>query len=433
MPTQQEVEAYAVSGGTQGRAPSLAPVQGAGPTPDAIKNSVAQPAMPRTAMAPGPGQPPSVPQPYPAMAPGPGQPPLQMGGPNMRYAQPQTTTPDTTIQQLPADAGQGAFGGFSARTGFPGTVPTVRHNSTNTGVAPDARPPATGTVPTVRPPGGNRPVTTGPVGLQPGDPDPSGTGTVTPITQGAPPVGGTAPGSAPGFAPTSAIDPFNPSLRGREIAFNVPAPVQVQPDQVKTQALDSFNAQIPGMDAALESRVRDLSRSTAAMGRTGSGLHDRAFRGIEAQERGAREGLLGSMTMQGALADQNANLTAGLAHQPLAQQYGLAGMAHQYGERREQNSLANEAMDREAQRIQFLNQGGFGSDPTNAFLGAAAVHQQGSAQYGANASEINNQIGNTDLASQFIPKPVVGPNAPVTQQQYAQPRRQPATYAGDRT
>lgn len=355
MPTQQQVEG--------GMAPSLgapvAPVQGSpAQALESVRNSVAQPVMPRTTMAPtSPGVPGA------GMAPGPGQPPaLQTGGPDYRGGAP-AGVPDYNP---------------SPRTPRPGFTTEVRDNPATTGTAPDGRPVI------------------------------------------APPVGA---------APTTAIDPRNPSLRGREINFNVPAPVQVQPDQVRSTAIDSFNAQIPGMDAALEATVRNLGRSTSAMGRTGSGLYDREFRNIVAQEQGARQGLLGDMTMRAALADQSANLSAGLAHQPLALQYGFAGLGHQLGERGYQDSLAAEAMANEARRLGFLYQGGFGQNPTNAFLGAAAVNMQGSDRFGANAATLNDQVGGAiDLASQFIPRPAVGPYAP--QPPIAPPRQLPTTYAG---
>jgi hypothetical protein len=79
------------------------------------------------------------------------------------------------------------------------------------------------------------------------------------------------------------------------------------------QAMEAFQAQIPGMNLDLADQANALGQRTAAMGRTGSGLFNRGTNEISDRGRATREGLLGNLAFGAAGQDAANSLQAQIA------------------------------------------------------------------------------------------------------------------------
>ena len=98
---------------------------------------------------------------------------------------------------------------------------------------------------------------------------------------------------------------------GRNLAF------KINPQSVLDNAMQAFQAQLPGLNQDFADKSEQLAKGTSAMGRTGSGLFNRDTGFISDRARSTREGLLGNLAFQGATSDQGADLQAQMTTQNL--------------------------------------------------------------------------------------------------------------------
>lgn len=201
-------------------------------------------------------------------------------------------------------------------------------------------------------------------------------------------------GGNPSFGYTARpIDGSNPSLRGKEIGFNVPTqtfnPMTMQGPQglnfggfsvdpssfggsvssggggfnvnaksVQDQAMKTFFSQLPQMNINFGDEVEGLAKRTAAMGRTGSGLFNRDTDLMSGRQLAAREALLGNIGLQAATTDAGNDLQAQMAtggfDQAAKQRAMQASMAN--ASNGLQAALQNAQMNMQGQMFDIGNQ-----------------------------------------------------------------------------
>lgn len=171
------------------------------------------------------------------------------------------------------------------------------------------------------------------------------------------------------------------TLRNQRLGFNVEA------GSVADAAGKAFQSQLPALDQQFGHQVEGLAKSTASMGRTGSGMHDRSFQGLTDNARATREAMLGNLTFGAAEGDINRKTQVDMARQE-----------HMRGLQSREDQLAREAMGDKSEQMRYLS-AGFGGDPTGAQNAAAQTGLAGGAEYGANAGQTNQMLGQLGQAA----------------------------------
>lgn len=241
----------------------------------------------------------------------------------------------------------------------------------------------------------------------------AGQGVATPVP--GPQLSGGVAGAPTG---TTTITPDN-TLRNQRLGFDVQARDVAAPGGYeRVNARDTsgsiksaFDAQLPALMQQFKDESRQLVQRTAAMGRTGSGLFNRDTGFVGDRALQARESLLGNLTFQATQADANRALQAAMGNQSAglqsnsiaaqiaqananrALQVDMARQAHWGQQQSREDMLANQAMQNQQIQAMLLGQG-FQGAPTGAVNAAAGTTMAGAEMYGANAGQLNSQIGN---------------------------------------
>lgn len=260
-------------------------------------------------------------------------------------------------------------------------------------------------------------------------------GGATPVPRPTPAPAPSAPVTDPNALP-STITPEN-TLRGQRLGFDVNAGAgaggasgfeRVNARNTQGSIGKAFAAQLPALNLDFERNVEQLAARTAALGRTGSGLFNRETGYIGDDARTARESLLGNLVFQATQNDANRALQAATSNQGAGlsiaglnssaaiagatrqMQADLARQAHlQYLQTRE-DQLARESMA-DKQTAAALQALGFSYSPTGAIGNYAQTALTGAGMYGANAGQINNQLGSAASgAVQAWSPPTPGPS-----------------------
>lgn len=230
--------------------------------------------------------------------------------------------------------------------------------------------------------------------------------------------------------PTLDTSGFNVSAPGIDSGQRLQHNIPVQ--SVMENALEAFRAQLPLLNENLADEADVLAGRTSALGRTGSGLFNRATNELSDRARATRESLLGNLGFQGASTDasnrlqaainaaqlreaqegrfqqgsiagaQNA-LQAALANQSTGLQGQLfnANQAFQSGlerlglaERQQarEDALASQAQNDLATQLGLLGQG-FSGQPSGTDLSGAGSLAQLAGLFGGNAAATGGQIG----------------------------------------
>jgi len=275
-------------------------------------------------------------------------------------------------------------------------------------------------------PSGPTPITQPPAGGVPGPTDQGG-GQIMPMqpafdpNKPPTPAGGISAAGAPITDVNSLGSQITPTntLANQRIGYGVQTPLtsaSYQTPQAQAQATsgsitDAFNAMLPQLNQQFQQKVQDLTAQTAAMGRTGSGLFNRATSELGNQELANREALLGNLifnstqndasrALQASLGNQNAGVSiAGInstnainnANRDLTVQQGAQQTLAQ--QQANEEALAQQATNDQLTRLNLL-QLGYNYDPNGAITGAANTLLGASNDFGANAGTINGQLTN---------------------------------------